>query len=88
MREGLPDPFGYVTRVVGEAAWYPVASVSVWFRSKERPRNGNKSQKIESGGRGKGRKETSFLSSPPPPSSFTGTIFRAGLGLSFLVLCS
>ena len=33
--------------------------------------------KNESGGRGKG--SVSFLSSPPPRSSFTGAIFRAGL---------
>ena len=42
-----------------------VASVSVWFRSKERPRNGilgspemKQEPKNESGGRGRGRKET------------------------------
>ena len=44
-----------------------VASVSVWFRSKERPRNGisvlaaremKQEPKTESGGRGRGRKET------------------------------
>ena len=44
-----------------------VAGVSVWFRSKEKPGNGilgfgrvrnETSQKNESGGRGKGRKET------------------------------
>ena len=45
-----------------------VASVSVWFRSQERPRNGilgfgrarneTRAQKNESGGRGKGKKET------------------------------
>ena len=40
-----------------------VASVSVWFRAKKDSRfwprdKGNKGQKNESGGRGKGRKET------------------------------
>ena len=83
-----------------------VASVSVWFRSKERPRNGilgfgrarneirAKKWKWGDGGR-EGMKlrhdrpserfsksrglsaSVSFLSSPPPPRSFTCAIFRA-----------
>ena len=45
-----------------------VASVSVWFRTKERPRNGilgfgrarneTRAKKVKVGGRGKGMKET------------------------------
>ena len=59
-----------------------VASVSVWFRSKERPRNGfsvlaaretkQEPNNESGGGGGEGRK----LSSPPPPRSFTYAIFR------------
>ena len=63
-----------------------VASVSVWFRSKERPRNGilgfgparneTRAKKMKVGGGGReGRK----LSSPTPPSSLTGAIFRSVL---------
>ena len=59
-----------------------VASVSVWFRSKERqerdsrfwPREKwNKSEKMKVGGGG----GEGFLFSPPPPRSFTYAIFRA-----------
>ena len=52
---------------------FQLSSVSVWFRSKERPRKGIL-------GFGRARNETrakSFLSSPPPPCSFTYAIFRA-----------
>ena len=59
-----------------------VASVSVWFRSKERPRNGilgfgrarneTRAKKMKVG-EGEG-KEGTFLSSPPHPSSFIGAI--------------
>ena len=58
------------------------ASVSVWFRSKERPRNGilgfcrarnetstNKWKRVRSRGR-----KVSFLYSPPPPHSFAFAI--------------
>ena len=62
-----------------------VASVSVWFRSKERPRNGilgfgraineTRAKKMKvGGGEGKEGNSVSFLSSPPPPSSFIGAI--------------
>ena len=61
-----------------------VASVSVWFWKKERPRNGifglgsarngtRTKKKKKRGGRGRGRN----LSSPPPPRSFPSAIFRA-----------
>ena len=73
-----------------------VASVSVWFRNKKRTRNDeeldfrsspgekwNESQKWKRRGG-----EVSFLSSPPPPRSFTRHIFRAVFWHSFLVLCS
>ena len=58
-----------------------VASVSVWFRSKERPRNWprekwNKSQKWKWG---EGEGKVSFLSSPSLPRSFTGAIFALSL---------
>ena len=50
-----------------------VASVSVWFRSKERTvldaREMKREPKNDRGG------EVSFLSSPPPPHSFTRTSF-------------
>ena len=58
-----------------------VASVSVWFRSKEKQRNGildfgrarneTRAKKVGGGG-GEG-----LLSFPPPPRSFTYAIFRA-----------
>ena len=73
-----------------------VASVSVRFRNKKRTRNDeeldfrsspgekwNESQKWKRRGG-----EVSFLSSPPPPRSFTRHIFRAVFWHSFLVLCS
>ena len=72
-----------------------VASVSVWFRSKERPRNGisvlaaremKQEPKTESGGRRRGRKETSFFPTPSP--LFYLRHFSRGLWLSLLVLCS
>ena len=61
-----------------------VSHVFVWFRSKKRPRNGifgfgrarneTRAKKMKEGrGGGEGR----FLSSPPPPRSFTCAIFRA-----------
>ena len=47
-----------------------VASVSVWFRSKERPvlaaREMKRDAKNERGERGRGRKETFFLPNPLP----------------------
>ena len=56
------------------------ASVSVWFRSKERPRNGilsfglvRNETSTKKGVRGRGRK-VSFLYSPPPPHSFAFAI--------------
>ena len=61
-----------------------VASVSVWFQSKERQRNGfsvlaaremKQERKMKVGGGGGGGE--GFLSSPPPPCSFTYAIFRA-----------
>ena len=66
-----------------------VASISVWFRSKERPRNG-----IFGFGRARNetrtkkwkRGEVSFLSSWPLPSY--SRHFSRGLWLSLLVLCS
>ena len=66
------------------AAW--VASVSVWFQSKERPRdrmfgfyharNGTRAQKWKRGG-GRGRKEIAFpyLSSPPLPALLLAPFF-------------
>ena len=48
-----------------------VASVSVWFRSKERPRNG-----IFGFGRARKGNER-YLPSSPPPRSFTRAIFHA-----------
>ena len=71
-----------------------VASVSVWFRSKERPRNGilgfgrarNETRaKQWKWGRGRGRKETFF---PTPSPLFYLRHFSRGLWLSLLVLCS
>ena len=63
-------------RFAGEALLACVASVSVWFRSKERPGNGilgfgrarneTRAKKVkEGGGGGEGRKET-FLPDPLP----------------------
>ena len=63
-----------------------VASVSVWFRSRERPEKRdfrfwprekwNENQQIkEGGGEGKEGNRVSFLSSPPPSRSFTLTVF-------------
>ena len=60
-----------------------VASVSVWFRSKERPRNGafgfgrarnGTRAKLWTKGEAKGKDN---LSSPPPPRSFTLDILHA-----------
>ena len=77
---------------IGSFSWRLacVASVSVWFGSKERPRNrilgfGRKRNKRrakkwnwgEGKGEGEGEGEVSFLSSPPPPRSFTYAVFRA-----------
>ena len=62
-----------------------VASVSVWFGAKKDRGTGfsvlaaremKQEPKNESRGRERGRK-VSFLSSPPPPCSFTCAIFRA-----------
>ena len=65
-----------------------VASVFVWFRGKEIPRKGTfgfdrernetRAKKWKrGGGGGEGRKSFSFLSSPPPPRSFTCATFLA-----------
>ena len=64
-----------------------VASVSVWFRSKKRPKNDARNKILGFGrarketsakkwkrGRGRGRKKVSFLSSSPPPHSFACAI--------------
>ena len=84
-----PNPIGHTRKIASSLfllylsifQWYfesqgflaCVASVSVWFRSKERPRNG-----ILGFGRARNEKRAkSFLSSPPPPCSFTYVIFRA-----------
>ena len=66
-----------------------VASVSVWFRSNERPRNGilgfgrarneTRANKWRGGGGERRRRAVSFLSSPPSPRSFTCAISRAVL---------
>ena len=57
-----------------------VASVSVWFRSKERPRNRilglnrarneTRAKKL-TGGKGVGKRFLPFFPPPPPPRSFT-----------------
>ena len=73
-----------------------VASVSVWFRNKKRTRNDEEldfrsspGEKWDESQKWKRRGgEVSFLSSPPPPRSFTRHIFRAVFWHSFLVLCS
>ena len=62
-----------------------VASVSVWFRSKKRPRNDARNKILGFGRarnetsakkwkRGRGRKKVSFFSSSPPPHSFACAI--------------
>ena len=71
-----------MVRMVADIAC--VASVSVWFRSKERRRNGilgfdrarneTRAKKMKVGGGGREGRKLSFLSSPPPPSSFIGAI--------------
>ena len=73
-----------------------VATVSVWFRSKERPRNGihrfgraRNETRAKKWKWGKGEGREGFLPFFPTPSPlFYLSHFSRGLWLSFLVLCS
>ena len=83
MKPSFLAPFR-LGRFAGETLLACVASVSVWFRSKERPGNGilgfrarneTRAKKVKEGGGGEGRK----LSFPSPSPLFYLRYFSRGL---------